>query len=61
MIERETALRNGHAVLYERKYHGVLREDGRFRLLAYCGKWFPLSKGAAEPSENAQQSKKQAA
>ena len=61
MIERETVLQSGRAVLHERKYHGVLREDGRFRLLAYWGKWFPLPKGAAEPSENVKHKEEKAA
>lgn len=41
MIERSTIPRNGRTVLHERRYHGLLGDDGSFRLLAFCGKRVP--------------------
>lgn len=61
IIQRETLLRNGTAVLWERKCHGLMKEDGSFRLLAYCGKRIPLSKVAAALSTNTAEEKKGAA
>jgi len=49
VIERETAAERGKAVLCEWRVHGVLQDDGNFRLLACCGKRFPLgSRGNAQ-------------
>lgn len=42
VIERSTVAENGRAVLRERKYHGLLQENGGFRLLSYCGKRITL-------------------
>ena len=42
MIQRETVSREGRTVIHEHRYHGLLREDGSFRLLACCGKRFHL-------------------
>ncbi len=61
MIERNTVHKNGGAVLQERKYHGLLCDNGSFRLLAYCGKRFPLSRADAELAECAAERKKTAA
>lgn len=48
VIERNTVVQNGRTVLQERKYHGLLCDDGSFRLLAYCGKRVPLAREQAE-------------
>lgn len=58
VIERNTTVQNGRTVLWEKKYHGLLRKDGSFRLLACCGKRFPLSR---EPSERVIKQKNKAA
>lgn len=58
VIERDTAARNGRTVLRERKYHGLLLDDGSFRLLACCGKRFPLPHtGAGLPDRTAENKK----
>lgn len=33
----------GRAVLYETKYRGLQEENGKIRLLSYCGKRMPLA------------------
>ena len=33
---------NGNVILYEKRYHGVLTENGSVRLKAYCAKRIPL-------------------
>lgn len=38
---------NGSVILYEKRYHGVLMEDGGVRLTAYCAKRIPLGMAAA--------------
>ena len=43
---------NGNVILYEKRYRGVLTENGSVRLKAYCAKRIPLGtvrnwKGAA--------------
>lgn len=61
-VEQKTCVtENGRSVLYERKYHGLLHEDGSFRLLAYCGKRFPLPRHSAELPEHVTEHKKAAA
>ena len=59
--QRVCATENGRTVLYERKYHGLLREDGSFRLLACCGKRFPLPRHSAGLSERAAKQRREAA
>ena len=44
-IESRTCVEeHGHTVLYEKRYCGIQKEDGRFRLLAYSSKRTPLTK-----------------
>lgn len=38
---------NGSVILYEKRYHGILMEDGNVRLTAYCAKRIPLGMAAA--------------
>lgn len=61
MIERHTAVQNGRVVLQERKYHGVLRDEGGFRLLACCGKRVPLAREPVQGPERAAEEKRAAA
>lgn len=49
-VERSTETKDGKTVLSERKCHGLLEEDGSFRLLACCGKRFPQT---GEPAAGA--------
>lgn len=43
-VESKTRMtEHGRAVLYKKKYRGVLEGNGRFRLLAYFGKRMPLT------------------
>lgn len=43
-VESKTRVtEHGRAVLYEKKYRGVLEGSGRFRLLAYFGMRMPLT------------------
>ena len=43
-VESKTRMtEHGRAVLYDKKYRGVLEDSGRFRLLAYFGKRMPLT------------------
>lgn len=61
VIQRETLLDHGKAVLWERRCHGLMKEDGSFRLLACCGKRIPLSHVKAAESANISEEKKGAA
>ena len=38
---------NGNVILYKKRYHGVLAENGSVRLKAYCAKRIPLGMAAA--------------
>lgn len=40
-VEKSAVTQNGKSVLEEIRCHGLLGEDGSFRLLGYCGKRFP--------------------
>lgn len=43
VIESRTRVaENGHPVLYEKKYRGILDENSTFHLLAYTEKRMPL-------------------
>ena len=46
MESRTQISENGNVILYEKRYHGVLTENGSVRLKAYCAKRIPLD-GAA--------------
>lgn len=48
-VEKNTVIRDGKTVLEETRYHGLLGEDGSFRLLGYCGKRFPGQETKAQP------------
>ena len=48
---------NGNVILYEKRYHGVLTENGSVRLKAYCAKRIPLgtvteAKASAQTARN---------
>ena len=48
---------NGNVILYEKRYHGVLTENGSIRLRAYCAKRIPLgtvatAKASAQAERN---------
>lgn len=51
MVSRVRISENGKAALYEKSYHGILTENGRVQLKAYCAKRVPL--GAAGTDEAA--------
>ncbi len=40
-VEKSTVNQDGKTIVEEKRCHGLLREDGSFRLLGYCGKRFP--------------------
>ena len=42
MESRTQISENGNVILYEKRYHGVLTENGSVRLKAYCAKRIPL-------------------
>ena len=43
-VESKTRVtEHGRAVLYDKKYRGVLEDSARFRLLAYFGTRLPLT------------------
>ena len=53
---------NGNVILYEKRYHGVLTENGSVRLRAYCAKRIPLGTVAvAKASAQAERNLKGAA
>lgn len=60
VIERSTVSQNGRTVLHERRYHGLLYDDG-FRLLAYCGKRIPQPPERARQPESTKETRKTAA
>ena len=37
-VSRTQISENGNVILYEKRYHGVLTENGSVRLMAYCAK-----------------------
>ena len=41
-VSRTQISENGNVILYEKRYHGVLTENGSVRLKAYCAKRIPL-------------------
>ena len=48
---------NGNVILYEKRYHDVLTENGSVRLKAYCAKRIPLgtvteAKASAQTTRN---------
>ncbi len=40
-VEKSTVTKDGKTIVEEKRCHGLLGEDGSFRLLGYCGKRFP--------------------
>ena len=46
-VSRTQISENGNVILYEKRYHGVLTENGSVRLRAYCAKRIPLGTVAA--------------
>lgn len=62
MVSRIRISENGKAILYEKSYHGILTENGRVKLKAYCAKRVPLgTAGAEEASSMAERMMKGAA
>ena len=57
-LENRTQIsENGNVILYEKRYRGVLTENGSVRLKAYCAKRIPLgtvteAKASAQPARN---------
>ena len=41
-VSRTQISENGNVILYEKRYHGVLTENGSVQLKAYCAKRIPL-------------------
>ena len=53
---------NGNVILYEKRYHGVLTENGSVRLKAYCAKRIPLDGSASvKASVRSERNRKNAA
>ncbi len=48
-VEKSTVIQDGKTVVEEKRCHGLLEEDGSFRLLGYCGKRFPGQETKAQP------------
>ncbi len=48
-VEKSAVTQDGKTVVEEKRCHGLLEEDGSFRLLGYCGKRFPGQKAKAQP------------
>lgn len=62
MVSRVRISENGKAILYEKSYHGILTENGRVKLKAYCAKRVPLGiTGTDEASSLAERMMKGAA
>lgn len=62
MVSRVRISENGKSVLYEKRYHGILTENGCVRLKAYCAKRIPLgTAGTAKSSPQAEENMKGAA
>ena len=62
VVSRVRISENGKSVLYEKRYHGVLTENGSVRLMAYCAKRIPLGTvAAAKASAQAERNWKGAA
>ena len=61
-VSRTQISENGNVILYEKRYHGVLTENGSVRLKAYCAKRVPLGMtGTDEASSLAERMMKGAA
>ena len=61
-VSRTQISENGNVTLYEKRYHGVLTENGSVRLRAYCVKRTPLGTvAAAKASAQAERNWKGAA
>ena len=53
-IEMESRTRisgDGRSTLYEKRYRGILTENGGVRLTAYCAKRIPLGTVAEVPAQ----------
>ena len=53
-IEMESRTRisgDGRSTLYEKRYCGILTENGGVRLTAYCAKRIPLGNAAEVPAQ----------
>lgn len=62
VVSRARISENGKSVLYEKRYHGILTENGCVRLKAYCAKRVPLgAAGTAKSSPQAEENMKSAA
>ena len=62
VVSRVRISENGKSVLYEKRYHGILTENGCVRLNAYCAKRVPLgAAGTAKSSPQAEENMKSAA
>lgn len=61
-VSRTQISENGNVILYEKRYHGVLAENGSVRLMAYRAKRIPLGTvAAAKASAQAERNWKGAA
>ena len=61
-VSRTQISENGNVILYEKRYHGILTENGCVRLKAYCAKRVPLgAAGTAKSSLQAEENMKGAA
>lgn len=61
-VSRTQISENGNVILYEKRYRGVLTENGSVRLMAYCAKRIPLGTvAAAKASAQAERNWKGAA
>ena len=61
-VSRTQISENGNVILYEKRYRGVLTENGSVRLMAYCAKRIPLGMvAAAKASAQAERNWKGAA
>ena len=60
-VSRTQISENGNVILYEKRYHGVLTENGSVRLKAYCAKRIPLNEVNTEATFRAERNWKGAA
>ena len=61
-VETRTQIsENGNVILYEKRYHDVLTENGSVRLRAYCAKRIPLNAVNTEATFRAERNWKGAA
>lgn len=59
-VEKSTVTQDGKTVVEKKRCHGLLEEDGSFRLLGYCGKRFPGQEAKARPIGSAKKTNRAA-